>query len=107
MPTSMTLSWPETALTRILEALEQELLQASDEEIMTVAKELGMNPAMKGSAAFADIRYGVALRRTVIYGIEAWRGALTESEKSVLAARTRPSGGSTPLRQSKRPQRKD
>jgi hypothetical protein len=91
-----------------LEALEQELLQASDEEIMTVAKELGMNPAMKGSAAFADMKYMVGLQRADIYGIEAWRGTLTDSKKNALASRTPPRVGSTPPRQSKGPrQRKD
>jgi hypothetical protein len=101
MPAKMTLLWPETALTRLLEALEQELLQASDGEIMTVAKELGMNPAMKGSAAFADIKYAVALQRADIYDVGAWRGALTDSEQGAFASRTRPSGGPAPLGQSK------
>jgi hypothetical protein len=45
-------AWPEAALTRILNALEQELLAASDEDILAAARDLGMNPAMKGSAAF-------------------------------------------------------
>jgi hypothetical protein len=42
-------------LTRILEALERELIDASDEEIMEAAKDLGMNPRMRGSAAFAGL----------------------------------------------------
>ena len=45
------------ALERILAALERELLAATDDEILSAAKELGMNPAMKGSAAFFGIRY--------------------------------------------------
>jgi len=51
------LNWPDSALARILAAFEQELLAASDEEIIAAAKELGMNPAMKGSAAFLGLRY--------------------------------------------------
>jgi hypothetical protein len=47
----------ESALARILAAFEQELLAASDEEILAAAKELGMNPAMKGSAAFLGLRF--------------------------------------------------
>jgi hypothetical protein len=47
---------PEQALERILAALEAGLIAATDEEIMEAAKDLGMNPTMKGSAAFADIR---------------------------------------------------
>lgn len=48
---------PEVALERILEALEAGLIAARDDEIMDAAKDLGMNPAMKGSAAFADLRF--------------------------------------------------
>ena len=47
---------PEQVLERILEALEIGLIAATDDEIMEAAKDLGMNPAMKGSAAFGDIR---------------------------------------------------
>jgi hypothetical protein len=47
---------PEQVLERILEALEVGLITARDDEIMDAAKDLGMNPAMKGSAAFAEIR---------------------------------------------------
>jgi hypothetical protein len=46
-----------TRLTRILEALEQELLDASDAEILQAAQELGMNPHMRGSAAFIGLKY--------------------------------------------------
>jgi len=51
---------PEVALERILEALEAGLIVARDDEIMDAAKDLGMNPAMRGSAAFADIRFLLA-----------------------------------------------
>lgn len=44
---------------RLLVALERELIEATDEEILEAARDLGMNPAMKGSAAF----FGVTLAR--------------------------------------------
>jgi hypothetical protein len=47
----------ETRLARILQALEQELLDASEEEVLAAAAELGMNPKMKGSALFAGLKY--------------------------------------------------
>jgi hypothetical protein len=50
-------AWPELTLERILEGLEQELIAASDEEIGDAARTLGMNPSMKGSAAFIGLRY--------------------------------------------------
>lgn len=46
----------ENALERTLDALAVELIDVSDEEIMEAAKELGMNPMMKGSAAFLGLR---------------------------------------------------
>jgi hypothetical protein len=49
-------SAPETALPRIVEALERELIEASDEEVLEVVRALGMNPGMKGSAAFAGLK---------------------------------------------------
>jgi hypothetical protein len=57
MPARMTQVWPEAALARIVSELAEELLAASDEEIMEAARDLGMNPAMKGSAAFAGVKY--------------------------------------------------
>lgn len=41
----------------LLAALEKELTEATDEEILEAAKDLRMNPAMKGSAAF----FGIAM----------------------------------------------
>ena len=40
---------------RLLAALERELIEATDQEILEAARDLGMNPAMKGSAAFFGI----------------------------------------------------
>jgi hypothetical protein len=44
---------------RLLAALEQELIAATDEEILAAAGDLGMNPAMKGSAAFFGVTKGL------------------------------------------------
>jgi hypothetical protein len=62
MPAQMTVVWPEIALARIHDAVERELLAASDAEIMEAAKELGMNPTMQGSAAFAGLKYPIERR---------------------------------------------
>jgi hypothetical protein len=60
------------ALERILKALEDEIVSASDDEIAEVLAELGMKLGMKGSAATADIRLGWAKFR---YGFDlsGWR----------------------------------
>lgn len=47
---------PEASLEHVLTALERELLEASDEEILAAAAELGMNPSMRGSAAFVGVK---------------------------------------------------
>ena len=57
MPAKVSKALPQVALERILRALEEELVQASDEEILDAARDLGMNPRMKGSAAFFGIRH--------------------------------------------------
>lgn len=63
---------------RLIAALERELIEATDEEILEAARELRMNPEMKGSAAFIDI-------------VMAPRGALRRdgAGKSLSAPRTR------------------
>lgn len=40
---------------RLLTALERELIEATDEEVLEAARDLGMDPAMKGSAAFFGV----------------------------------------------------
>lgn len=47
---------PEVSLEQVLAALERELLDATDEEVLAAAAELGMNPSMKGSAAFLGVK---------------------------------------------------
>jgi hypothetical protein len=47
----------ETALTRVLAALERELIEASDEEIRAVAQELGMDLDSRECAAFAGLKF--------------------------------------------------
>jgi hypothetical protein len=49
---------PERELERVLLAFEHEVIDASEEEILAAARELGMNPTMKASSAF----FGVTLR---------------------------------------------
>jgi len=66
----MILTDPAAALTRLLDALEVVLVESSDEEIMQAAMDLGMNPQMKGSAAFAGIKYRTKPRQSDFYDIE-------------------------------------
>ncbi len=47
---------PDWGLEKVIHGLERELLEASDEEFMAGARDLGMNPEMKGSAAFIGVK---------------------------------------------------
>jgi hypothetical protein len=47
---------PDVGLERLIHGLEQELLAAPDEEFVAGARDLGMNPEMKGSAAFVGVK---------------------------------------------------
>lgn len=53
---------PELGLERLLIALERDLLDASDEEILAAANELGMKPGMKGSIALFGVTFATRLR---------------------------------------------
>ena len=67
---SAALRSPAAALARVLDALEQELIDASNEEILEAAKDLGMNPLMKGSAAFMGLNYPGSARFTDFFDSE-------------------------------------
>jgi hypothetical protein len=47
---------PDVGLERLLQGLERELLEAPDEEFMTGARDLGMRPEMRGTAAFVGVK---------------------------------------------------
>jgi hypothetical protein len=47
---------PDIGLEKLIHGLEQELLEAADEEFVAGAHDLGMNPDMKGSAAFIGVK---------------------------------------------------
>ena len=62
---------PQVTLVRVLTALEQELIGATDVEIREAAQELGMNLDMKGSAAFAGLSYPAKARFSDYFGPDA------------------------------------
>ena len=48
---------PVRALERVLDALEAELIEATDQDVLEAAHSLGMDPLTKGSAAFVGLKY--------------------------------------------------
>ena len=75
MRTKLTITEPQAALDRLLDALAHELIDVSDEEILAAAKELGMNPMMKGSAAFLGLQ---CFSLAEFFDSDALRGLLQE-----------------------------
>ena len=73
---------PEARFMRVLQALEQELLDASDEEIIAAATDLGMNPQMKGSALFAGLKYPARLQLSDFF--ELGMAARLEAEQTSI-----------------------
>jgi len=82
---------PEVGFDCVVTALERDLLNATDEEIVAAAKELGMNPDMKGSAAL----FGVTLMWQPRSRLKTWPKKTT-SEADVTRARRRPKRNAPP-----------
>jgi hypothetical protein len=77
---------PEVMLARISVGLECELLAASDDEILQAAEDLGMNPTMKGSAAFAGVKYPAGARQfRDFFGITDWDDVPFDAERLAQA----------------------
>jgi hypothetical protein len=88
MRTKVKLALPEVLLTRILEAFGQELIGASDEEIMQTAKDLGMDLQMKGSGAFAGLTYPAKWQLSDFFDIEAINQGVTREAVERIADAT-------------------
>lgn len=73
MRTDVKTTSPERVLARILQALEAELIEASDEELLAAAKDLGMDPLARGSAAFAGLKYPSQAQLADFFGFEAFK----------------------------------
>jgi hypothetical protein len=77
---------PDIGLEKLIHGLERELLEAADEEFLAGARDLGMKPEMKGSAAFLGVKnlspqLLAALRRA--YAERLQRGAEAAADEDV------------------------
>ena len=79
MRTKLTPATPAAALGRILDQLDRELIEASDEEIVEAARDLGMNTMMKGSAAFIGLRVPAMAQFADFFDSDALRSVLSET----------------------------
>ena len=86
MRTRLMHAFPETALERILDALEQDLVAASDADVLEAASDLGMKPQMKGSAAFLGLRYSSAMPRAEDFFDAKWMQQLLNDPRRIWLA---------------------
>jgi|KBSMisStaDraftv2_1062788.scaffolds.fasta_scaffold11100_3 hypothetical protein len=56
-------SFAEIGLERVLASLQRDLLAASDQEILEVAHEIGLQPGMRGSVALFGVTLAVDVSR--------------------------------------------
>lgn len=90
MRTKLTETSPEAALAQLLDVVERELIGASDEEILEAAKDLGMNPMMKGSAAFFGLNFSAKANMADFFGPDILRNALIEAARVTAATQVQP-----------------
>jgi hypothetical protein len=103
MRTKLTMTDPEAALDRILDAVARELVGVSDDEILAAAKDLGMDPMMKGSAAFIGLRIPALAHYTDFFESEHFRDALTTLAQMNLSMKA--AEPPAPKARSRRPKR--
>ncbi len=65
---------PETVLLRVLDALAQEAIEASDAEVTEVATALRMDLNSRESAAFAGLMYFARPQLSEFFDLEVMRG---------------------------------
>lgn len=85
---------PERALARVLDAFAQELIDSSDEEILEVAKEIGMNPEARMSAAFAGVPYPARLQLSDFFDTDLPRTMRSVDGPRASETGTEPTNGS-------------
>ena len=89
MRTKLTIAHPQAALDRVLDSLARELTHVSDDEILEAARELGMNPLMKGSAAFLGLH---TLSFAEFFESEALRDVLARTMQIAADTQMEPDG---------------
>jgi hypothetical protein len=80
----------QTALARVLDALKQEMIDASDGEVREAARELGMDLTIKASAAYARPTYPSRAQLADFFEFEAVRQVRLAAERSNVEPGDRP-----------------
>lgn len=90
-------------LVRILDAFAQELMEASDAEILEAAQELGMDPQSRMSAAFAGVTYPSRPQLSDFFDIELAAGPRIVASPIAEAPRPESKSGSRRARRPRSP----
>ena len=72
-------------LERVLDALVEELIESTDDEVLEAAKDLGMDPAMRGSAAFLGLTSPAIHRPSDFFEVPIFHPKSLESQRGVMA----------------------
>ena len=59
------------AFERVLEGLAEELIDSTVDELLEAARDLGMDPGMRGSAAFIGLKYPAIRGPSDFFGLPA------------------------------------
>jgi hypothetical protein len=70
---------------RILEALAEELIESTDDELLEAAKDLGMDPTMRGSAALLGLTSPATHRPSDFFEVTVFHQQQIESERGANA----------------------
>jgi len=69
---------------RVLDALVEELIESTDDEVLEAAKDLGMDPAMRGSAAFLGLTSPAMHRPSDFFEVPIFHPKRLESQRGVM-----------------------
>jgi len=70
---------------RVLEALARELIDSTDDELLEAARDLGMDPTMRGSAAFIGLKYPTTHRPSDFFAVPMFHPHRIETEPNSSA----------------------
>lgn len=101
MRTKVKVASPATVLERLLEALEQELIEAPDEDLLQAAADMGMNLQMRGSAAFLGLTSPALHHLSDFFDLEACQQLQVMLSGKRVPALPEPSSPSAPRRRAR------
>lgn len=69
------------ALERVIDALAEELIESTDDELLQAAADLGMDVTMRGSAAFVGLKYPTVWQFADFFALPAHQGSRLSTDR--------------------------